>query len=178
MPERIRLSRQKGYRKPAGAVVVSRPSKWGNPYRVAKTGPREFPWEVSDGTIVETATEARAHAVELFQKLLGPIGVSGYDPTTLEQLRTELGGRDLACWCPLDQPCHADVLLRLANFPPIGSRVTRTTTRGGKHTVTVHWVGQVTHHLKTKVRVRWDTQNGRRTVAVLDHYPHEIQEQQ
>jgi hypothetical protein len=26
-----------------------------------------------------------------------------------------LRGRDLACWCPLDQPCHADVLLELAN---------------------------------------------------------------
>ncbi|SII07108.1 Uncharacterised protein [Mycobacteroides abscessus subsp. abscessus] len=28
---------------------------------------------------------------------------------------TELAGHDLACWCPLDQPCHADVLLELAN---------------------------------------------------------------
>lgn len=27
----------------------------------------------------------------------------------------ELAGKDLACWCPLDKPCHADVLLRLAN---------------------------------------------------------------
>lgn len=26
----------------------------------------------------------------------------------------ELCGKDLACWCPLDQPCHADVLLELA----------------------------------------------------------------
>ena len=27
----------------------------------------------------------------------------------------ELRGHDLACWCPLDGPCHADVLLELAN---------------------------------------------------------------
>jgi hypothetical protein len=27
----------------------------------------------------------------------------------------ELRGRDLACWCPLDEPCHADVLLEIAN---------------------------------------------------------------
>lgn len=27
----------------------------------------------------------------------------------------EIRGRDLACWCPLNQPCHADVLLELAN---------------------------------------------------------------
>lgn len=30
-------------------------------------------------------------------------------------LRRDLAGHDLACWCALDQPCHADVLLELAN---------------------------------------------------------------
>lgn len=34
---------------------------------------------------------------------------------TLDDIRKELGGRDLACWCPLSSPCHADVLLELAN---------------------------------------------------------------
>jgi hypothetical protein len=34
MPERIQLRRTKGWRKPEGAIVVSRPSKWGNPFRV------------------------------------------------------------------------------------------------------------------------------------------------
>ena len=34
---------------------------------------------------------------------------------TLAEIRRELSGRDLACWCPVDQPCHADVLLELAN---------------------------------------------------------------
>lgn len=33
------------------------------------------------------------------------------NPTLLEPLR----GKHLACWCPLDQPCHADVLLEFAN---------------------------------------------------------------
>ncbi len=33
----------------------------------------------------------------------------------VEAIRSELRGRDLCCWCPLDQPCHADVLLELAN---------------------------------------------------------------
>ena len=39
---------------------------------------------------------------------------------TVDDARRELAGRDLACWCPLDQPCHADVLLRVANAPPRG----------------------------------------------------------
>ncbi|KQQ22552.1 hypothetical protein ASF48_05040 [Rathayibacter sp. Leaf299] len=98
------------------------------------------------------------------------------------RIRQLWSGEPMAGDVLLQGRTRSDVLRMLAEhlappFPPIGSRVTRTTTRGGKHTVTVHWVGQVTHHLKTKVRVRWDTQNGRRTVAVLDHYPHEIQEQ-
>jgi hypothetical protein len=32
----------------------------------------------------------------------------------LEQM-ADLRGKNLACWCPLDQPCHADVLLEIAN---------------------------------------------------------------
>jgi hypothetical protein len=38
--------------------------------------------------------------------------------TTVEDVRRELAGKDLACWCPLDQPCHADVLLEIANGDP------------------------------------------------------------
>jgi hypothetical protein len=37
---------------------------------------------------------------------------AGFDVPTLQR---DLAGRDLACWCPLDQPCHGDVLLELAN---------------------------------------------------------------
>ena len=44
-----------------------------------------------------------------------------YRYPSVEEIRTELAGRDLACWCPLDQPCHADVLLEIANgVPPAG----------------------------------------------------------
>jgi hypothetical protein len=34
---------------------------------------------------------------------------------TVGDVQRELRGWDLACYCPLDQPCHADVLLELAN---------------------------------------------------------------
>ena len=36
-------------------------------------------------------------------------------PLHVEAIRAELRGKNLACFCPLDQPCHADVLLELAN---------------------------------------------------------------
>lgn len=38
-------------------------------------------------------------------------------PPTLDEIRRELRGKDLACWCPLDGPCHAEVLLEIANAP-------------------------------------------------------------
>jgi hypothetical protein len=90
MPKRIQLSRRKGWRMPPNTVSVARPGKWGNPFRVGKD-----------------AANA-AQAVALFRDwAIAPYG-SVPDPT-------ELRGKNLACWCPLDQPCHADVLLELAN---------------------------------------------------------------
>jgi len=95
-PKRIRLSRAKGWRRPAGAVVVARPTKWGNPYHNGGDG-------VTSPTVVEL--------YELW--LTG----SREGRQLAELARTELAGKDLACWCPLDRPCHADVLLAVANTP-------------------------------------------------------------
>jgi len=98
-PKRIQLRRTKGWRKPEGAIVVARPSVWGNPYKV---GP------------YLTA----ADAVWLYRHDLdhGVLGVDVY-----YRIRDQLAGHDLACWCPLEDadgnrvPCHADQLLELAN---------------------------------------------------------------
>lgn len=94
---------------PEGAVYVGRPSKWGNPWSFDDggtgyfiKGPRVSPFQHPCGN----ADGARHVAVELFRK--EPEGVTSMD------IR-ELRGKDLACWCDLDQPCHADVLLELAN---------------------------------------------------------------
>lgn len=98
IPERIQRRRTAGWRMPEGARYVGRPSMWGNPYR------RSDP----------------ALAVELFRGLLARAPVSDgtwgkKGETVYDTIRRELAGHDLACWCPLDQPCHADVLLELAN---------------------------------------------------------------
>jgi hypothetical protein len=97
MPERVRLERKKGWRKPEGAVVVARPSRWGNPFRMG-----------ADGN--------RAQCVAQFREAF----LSGRLSVTVGDARQELAGRDLACWCPLDGPCHADVLLEAANGPAGG----------------------------------------------------------
>lgn len=122
-PERIQLRRTKGWRKPEETVVVARPSRWGNPFRIVRvecTAPAGgLCWTVTDGRRLtkEHLGDQDVHemAVEMFRLHTGPMGDYEYDDATLTRLRRELGGRDLACWCPLDRPCHADVLLELAN---------------------------------------------------------------
>jgi hypothetical protein len=102
-PQRIQLRRVRGWRKPEGAVVVTRGTDWGNPYRVGD------PLIHRDVQCDYSITITRTLAVDLFRAYV-------QDRGWVEQVRGELAGRDLACWCPLDgQPCHADVLLELAN---------------------------------------------------------------
>lgn len=92
IPTRIQLRRTRGWRKPTGAIVVSRPSRWGNPFVVSEH-------------------QTRAQAVANFRRAL----LEGRLQNSVDRVRRELAGHDLACWCPLDQPCHADVLLEIAN---------------------------------------------------------------
>lgn len=113
MPERIQLRRTKGWRKPEGAVVVARPSKWGNPFTVAGCIEAGFADDVD---------QARVVVVHAFTDwLTGNRWADGSGEAADRRHAAyldaipELRGRDLACWCPLDKPCHADVLLALAN---------------------------------------------------------------
>ncbi len=108
-PKRIRLSRAKGWRKPEGAIVVARPSRWGNPYTLGA---------YADDYPDHSEASWRRIAVSDFRAVLSG-RFEWDDPETtypsVDEIRAELAGHDLACWCPLDQPCHADVLLELAN---------------------------------------------------------------
>ncbi|WP_202548984.1 DUF4326 domain-containing protein [Streptomyces sp. SID8352] len=111
-PRRIQRRRTKGWRAPHGAVYVGRGTRWGNPNRIV---PADFGgWDVTHdhGSTVGTFAskhDARLFAVESYRAHLE-------DHADLAvRARRDLAGRDLMCWCPLDEPCHADVLLELAN---------------------------------------------------------------
>ena len=97
--KRIQLKHTKGWKLPPNTVSVSGFSKWANPYKAPKDG-------------------SRTEVVELYRKMLltFPQTSQGFLETDsyIHTLKQELGGKDLACWCPLDVPCHADVLLELA----------------------------------------------------------------
>jgi hypothetical protein len=119
-PKRIQLRRTKGWRKPDGAIVVSRPTKWGNPFRVGEMAQhwhRAASWP--NEMYIDTHTIIRAEqAVGLYRRLIvepTEHRFHGFTAPTVDEVRADLAGHDLACWCPLDQPCHADVLLDLAN---------------------------------------------------------------
>jgi len=113
MPVRIQLSRQKGWRMPPGTVKVDRSTKWGNPFVVGEPVNRRAAKRWGWWPLVHPDFVARdgEQAVRRFGACLG------LDEAIHGHVRAELGGKDLACWCRLDAPCHADVLLRIANAP-------------------------------------------------------------
>lgn len=104
MPERVQFRRTKGWRKPEGVVYVGRPTIYGNPYHVDHVDRR-------------SPTRARQHqrAVDSYRTWLAA------HPALLAEMVENLRGRDLGCWCPIDLPCHADVLLELVNAPALPS---------------------------------------------------------
>ncbi|MFU1606556.1 DUF4326 domain-containing protein [Sulfitobacter pontiacus] len=82
--------------------------KWGNPFAIGKNrcGRDAF------GNYYEEKIEDAATAVRFFEDMLE---IESRNYSTSDEIRAELRGKNLACWCKLDAPCHADVLLRIAN---------------------------------------------------------------
>lgn len=64
---------------------------------------------------VEMSVAEAARGIAGFMAMVNSASIRVPKPPTLAAIRAELAGHDLACWCPIGQPCHADVLLELAN---------------------------------------------------------------
>jgi hypothetical protein len=119
-PFRVQLRRAKGWRLPPLTKVVARPSEWGNPWRVGDRITLRYP---------HPGRKERAAGVEYVRELVisAELAVALYRiafTPDADEIRAEFAGLNLACWCPLDQPCHADVLLEIANSA--ASREART----------------------------------------------------
>ncbi len=120
-PVRLQLSRAKGFNLQQAseatnglpAVNVARPSKYGNPvikqdfdnlqkiYAELVRPPIEGTWQ--------------QHAVKCFDAWIGGELPELGAPPTCEEIRRDLQGKNLACWCKPGDPCHVDVLLFIAN---------------------------------------------------------------
>ena len=100
---RVQLRRVEGWCKPDDTVVVARrangPGRWGNPFPVG---------QVVTVAGAEVHVQDAATAVALYRRHLQT------SPELVAEIRAELAGRPLACWCPLSAPCHADVLRYVA----------------------------------------------------------------
>ena len=97
-PERIQRKRTKGWKKPPNTVSVCRPGKWGNPHPVG--------WCQICG-----AEHTQQDAVDEYRE---DIIIRG--PSAIVEIREALTGKNLMCFCKIGTPCHADVLLEVANF--------------------------------------------------------------
>lgn len=94
MNKRVQRKRTKGFRMPPNTVYVGRPTKWGNPYKVGDT--------------LRHKNAGIQEVLEFYEQWV-KMKIHEDDSHFLDPLI----GKDLACWCPLDKPCHADVLLKI-----------------------------------------------------------------
>lgn len=104
-PIRIQRKRQKGWKMPPNTIYVGRPGPWGNPFIIG--------WHGSPGECVAKYADyllpyRHSGATSGMEKFL-------YSQVNMENIQEHLRGKNLACWCPLEQPCHADFLLEIAN---------------------------------------------------------------
>lgn len=133
MPKRIQRKRTKGWRMPENALSVTRPSMFGNPFIVGKHGNacqcvekfrrlmttnnhQEAVLLCEEFTPGERVTRHLRVGNTLVPHAWSPgAEKADYYLCFRHQIIAACRGRDLACYCALDQPCHADVLLELAN---------------------------------------------------------------
>lgn len=93
---RIQRKRTKGWRAPENSIYVGRPTKWGNPW-----------------TVIPERRDAQT-AVDLYREY-------ALRELNRDEIGKELAGKVLLCWCAVDEPCHADVLVELANLMGVPS---------------------------------------------------------
>lgn len=110
MPKRIQRRRTKGWRMPQNTVCVTRPTQWGNPFREGPTLTKEEAVEAYRALILRDYKTLR-----FLWPWTAVAWISVREGKDLNEWVRQLRGKDLACFCPLDKPCHADVLLELAN---------------------------------------------------------------
>ena len=116
-PQRMQVSRRAGFDLQAAsqglnglpAKLVTRPGRWGNPFLIDEVA--------AQYGLGRDAAQAKAVALAgdwlrgTLETRLSP----GVSPPSLAEIRSELAGHNLACWCKPGTPCHADILIELAN---------------------------------------------------------------
>ena len=105
MPKRIQRQRSRNWQLPPNALYVGRATKWANPFTVKQA--REAGYQNGEASA--------AYAYRQWLRGDPPFNTALQQRQIILNSLALLRGADLCCWCRLDQPCHADVLLELAN---------------------------------------------------------------
>lgn len=140
-PRRVQMTRHRPWRcDHPDAVIVARPTIWGNPWHPSRPGKRNAVGKL-DALNTRYLLDVPLTAAQVVAWYAAWLDGYALHADARPALLTKQGrramwdelaerreaiwgamdtlrGRDLACWCPLDQPCHADVLLDLANTGP------------------------------------------------------------
>lgn len=107
-PKRIQRKRTKGWTMPPNTVYVGRPTKWGNPFPIDVYGDQAI--EVYRRWLLGKMTVDEMNRLSYHGD--PRLGLPGRRRLVQPH---ELRGKDLACWCKEGAPCHADILLEIAN---------------------------------------------------------------
>jgi hypothetical protein len=125
VPRRIQRKRAAGWKLPEGAICVTRPGKWGNPFAAGEAISRDSPlWPYAISVIPGGARGMFGAALSSVTLLRAEDVVRAHfywfvdQPALMLSVAAELGGHDLACWCKPGAPCHGDFLLGMANDLP------------------------------------------------------------
>lgn len=102
MPKRIQRKRTKGWRMPPNTVSICRPGKYGNPFIVGK---------VCDGDFIIDNEHAKMCFLDIYNDEMW----EDYGLPSPAEIREKLAGKNLACFCKEGEPCHGDILLKIAN---------------------------------------------------------------
>lgn len=103
-PRRVQRKRTKGWKMPPNTVYVGRPSKYGNPFYNRDATPAD--------------KRTLTYGFQLHLEEHGGIRrtYKGKETfTSIDEIKLDLMGKNLACWCKKDEACHADILLKIAN---------------------------------------------------------------
>ncbi|MBS1691223.1 MAG: DUF4326 domain-containing protein [Actinobacteria bacterium] len=142
----MQRTRTKGSKLAGGALSITRPSRYGNPFRIVGMSVVGMNWSElvdwdhgigampdADVLYFESADLLGAveHAVELYRQLL-IVRRQEWEPGRFGKWISDARGRDVACYCPLSGPCHGDPLLEAANAKDLDVEVRHQCNGCGK----------------------------------------------
>ena len=109
-PVRIQRSRQNKQKSPNGLPIVytGRPGKWGNPFKISNSPQPYSGYEGIPHVFCKTAEQVIENYIWFIHAKINQMDI-------VAAAKRELRGKNLSCWCKIGQPCHADILLRIAN---------------------------------------------------------------